>query len=144
MHGHLWCMKGVILPISESHYCQKPSIKFLIKRIYGLERDGSWRIPIYLFSACKKPSSSFCSRDHMVWKEMLKIPKWLFSAWPSLVFEWDDFLCFLSLRFAIRPSSRFWSREYMVWKEMVVEEFHCGCLIHGLLWCVNGMIFGAS
>ena len=29
----------------------------------------------------------------MVWKEMLvkKIPRWLLSAWPSLMCEWDVF-----------------------------------------------------
>ena len=30
-------MNGVILAISESPFCGKPSIKFLLKKIYGLE-----------------------------------------------------------------------------------------------------------
>ena len=53
---------GVILAFSESPHCKKPSINFLIKSIYGLEEDVGWRIP-----------------------------RCLFSAWPSLMSEWDDF-----------------------------------------------------
>ena len=37
MHGHPRCVNGMFLAISESPYCSKPSIKFLFKRIYGLE-----------------------------------------------------------------------------------------------------------
>ena len=62
VHGHLWCVKGVILAISESPYCWKPSINFLFKRIHGLEEDVGWNIP-----------------------------RWLFSAWPSLMCESDVF-----------------------------------------------------
>ena len=36
--GDHWYTNG-ILAISESPCCQKPSIKFLLKRIYGLEED---------------------------------------------------------------------------------------------------------
>ena len=39
VHGHLGCVNGVILAISESQYCWKPSINFLFKRIYGLKED---------------------------------------------------------------------------------------------------------
>ena len=39
VHGHLSCATGVIFLISKSPYCWKPSINFLIKRIYGLEED---------------------------------------------------------------------------------------------------------
>ena len=39
-------------------------LKFLRKRLCGLEEDVDWRIP-----------------------------RWLFSAWPSLMCEWDD-LCY--------------------------------------------------
>ena len=49
-------MNGVILAISESPYFRKPSINFLIKRIYGLKK--------------------------MLVEE--RIPRWLFSAWPSV------------------------------------------------------------
>ena len=110
MHGHLWCVNGVIFAISESLYWPKPSIKFLPKRIYGLEKDVGWKI--------------------------LK--------WPSLICEWDDFCCFWV---AIMPEAflKFLlKRIYMVWKEMVVEEFQDGCLVHGHLWCVNGVIFAIS
>ena len=34
--GNLWYANGITLAISESPYCQKPLIKFLLKRIYGL------------------------------------------------------------------------------------------------------------
>ena len=37
--GNLSCANGMILATSESPCCQKPSIKFLLKRIYGLEED---------------------------------------------------------------------------------------------------------
>ena len=39
VHGHLWCVNGVIFDISESPYCWKPSIEFLMKSKYGLEED---------------------------------------------------------------------------------------------------------
>ena len=45
VHGYLSCVNGVILTISESQYCRKPSINFLIKRIFGLEEDVSCRTP---------------------------------------------------------------------------------------------------
>ena len=43
----------------------KAFLKFLLKRIYGLEGDGGWRIP-----------------------------RWLSSTWPSLMSEWGDFSYF--------------------------------------------------
>ena len=59
--GYLWYANGMILAISESPCCGKPSTKFLLKIIYGLEDDDGWRIP-----------------------------RWLFSARQSLVCKWDD------------------------------------------------------
>ena len=41
VHGYLSCVNGVILATSESQYCRKPSINFLIKRIFHLEEDVS-------------------------------------------------------------------------------------------------------
>ena len=38
VHGHLWWVNGVSLAIYESPSYNKPSIKFLLKRIYGLEK----------------------------------------------------------------------------------------------------------
>ena len=32
----------------------------------------------------------------------------------------------------------------MVWKKLLVEEFQDGCLMHGHLLCMNGMIFAIS
>ena len=37
--GYLWYANGVILVISESPFCRKFFIMFLIKRIYGLKED---------------------------------------------------------------------------------------------------------
>ena len=65
VHSHLWCENGVILAFSEPPYCRKPSINLLITSIYGLEEDVGWRIS-----------------------------RWLFSAWPFLMCEWDDFCYF--------------------------------------------------
>ena len=53
------------LAISEYPICRKPFIKFLFKRIYGLKEDVVWRIP-----------------------------RWLFSTWPSLMCERGDFRYF--------------------------------------------------
>ena len=35
--GNLWYAIGMILAVSESKCCMTPSIKILLKRIYGLE-----------------------------------------------------------------------------------------------------------
>ena len=89
--GHLWYVNGMILAISESPCCWKPSIKFLLKRIYGLE-DVGWRIP-----------------------------RWLFRTRPSLIFEWDyfsysEFLCCLThpIIFFLK---RIYGLEEMLFKE---------------------------
>ena len=37
--GNFWYANGMILATSESPCCMEPSIKFLLKRIYGLEED---------------------------------------------------------------------------------------------------------
>ena len=37
--GNFWYANGMILAISKSPCCQKPPIKFLPKRIYGLEDE---------------------------------------------------------------------------------------------------------
>ena len=70
VHGHFWCVNGVIIVISESPYCWKPSINLIFKRIYGLEEDVGW-----------------------------KIPRWLFSAWPPLMCEWDVFCYFWEIHY---------------------------------------------
>ena len=41
VHGHLWCVNGVILAILSLHVAGSLNIKFLLKRIYGLEEDVS-------------------------------------------------------------------------------------------------------
>ena len=115
VHGHIWCANGVILAISESPYCWKPSINFLFKRIYGFIRR------------------CWLKNSKMALKCMAIFDVWM--GWYYL---------FLSLQIARSLPSSFWSREYMVWKEMVVEESQYICLVHGLLWCVNGIIFAFS
>ena len=39
--GNLWYANGMILAVSKPPCCTKPSTKFLLKRIYGLEEDIS-------------------------------------------------------------------------------------------------------
>ena len=157
MLGNLWYANEMILATSESPCCWKPSIKFLLKRTYGLKEDVGWSNPRWLFgvwlsliceygdcnyseslcclrhpikfllkriygleevlfkeqqSGCKDLGhlwflnrmillilslhvawclpSGFCSREYMGWKKLFKkIPRRLFSAWPSLVSEWE-------------------------------------------------------
>ena len=117
--GNLWYTNGMILAISKSKICcMKPSIKFLLKRIYGLKEDVGLRIPRWLFSArqsliCKWdglnisespccPKPSFYSKGYMVWKMLV--------GW------------FLSLHVAKSLQLSFYSRGYMVWKKVMVEE----------------------
>ena len=61
MLGNLCYANGMILATSESPCCWKPSIKFLLKRIYRFEEDGGRRIS-----------------------------RWLFNARQSLICKWDD------------------------------------------------------
>ena len=68
--GNLSYSNGMISAVSEPLCSMKPSIKFLIKRIYGLEEDNVWRIPKWLFSACQ---SSICKWHDLsyFWVSML-------------------------------------------------------------------------
>ena len=52
MMDPLWHLNGMISAVADPLCCMKPSIMFLIKRIYGLEEDIGWRIPKWLFSTC--------------------------------------------------------------------------------------------
>ena len=93
--------------------CRKPSIKFLLKRIYDLQEDVGWRKTRWLFSArqslickwddlnisespcCPKPSTKFLLKriyglEDVGWR----IPRWLFSARQSLICKWYDFSYF--------------------------------------------------
>ena len=114
VHDHLWCVNGVILAISESPYCWKLSINFLIKRIYGFRRR------------------CWLKNSKMAVKCMA-----IFDVWIGC------FLLFLSNPLCQKTSS-FCSREYMVWKEMVVEKFKYGYLVHGHHWWVKGVILAIS
>ena len=130
-----------------------PSIRFLLKRIYGLE-EVVWKIPRRLFSAWPSlvsewnersiSESHFCLtnpikfllmrtyslEEDIVWR----ISRWLFSWWPSLISE----QILVSILPWILPSV-FCSRENMGLK-MLFEEFQDGYLVHGHLWYLNGKI----
>ena len=69
--GNLWYANGMISGTSESPCYRMPSIKFLLKRIYGLEEDVGWRIPRWLFSARQ---SLVCKWDNLsyFWVSMLQ------------------------------------------------------------------------
>ena len=93
----------------ESPGCMMHSIKFLLKRIYGLE-EVVWKIPRRLFIAWPSLISEWNKRsiskslsgltysinfllmrrygfeEHVVWR----ISRWLFSGWPSMITEWND------------------------------------------------------
>ena len=101
----------MILAISESPCCMKPSIKFLLNRKDGLDEDIGWRIP-----------------------------KLLFSAIQSLICKWDDFSCFWvsMLHEAFHQVSAQEDRWFGRW--WCFEEFQNGCLVLGNLWYANGMI----
>ena len=133
-------------------------LKFLLKRIYGLKEDVGWRISWWLFSAwpslmckcgdfaisespyCGTPSINFTLKRIYGLEEDVgwRIPKWLCSAWLSLM--WDRMIYAIS-PCCQNPSSNICARDYMVRKEMVDEEFKDGWIVHGHLWCVNGVIF---
>ena len=84
--GNLWYANGMILATSESPCCMKPSIKFLLKRIYGLEEDVSWRIPRWLFSATQ---SLICKGDDLSYFWVSILPEAFFqvSAQEDIWFE---------------------------------------------------------
>ena len=86
MHGHL------IFAVSESPYCWKPSTKFLLKMIYGLEEDVGRRVP-----------------------------RCLFSAWPSLMSEWGAFSYSESLS-CRKPSIKLFLKRIYGLEEMFKEQ----------------------
>ena len=157
--GNLWYANGMILAISKPPYCTKLSIKFLLKRIYGLEEDVGWRIPRWLFSArqslickwddysyfwgscCLKPSIKFLLKRIYGLEEDVgwRIQKWLFSARQSLICKWDDYSYFWG-SCCPKPSIKFLLKRIYGLEEMLVEEFQDGCLVLGNLWYTNGMI----
>ena len=108
--GNLWCVNGMILAFSESPCCWKPSIKFVLKKIYGLEEDVGWRIS-----------------------------RWLFSAWPFLICDWDDFSFSESPSCLIHPI-KFLLETIFGLEDVVWIKYKEGCSVLGHLWFVNGMI----
>ena len=116
VHGHFWCVNGMIFAISKSPYCHKPSI-LLCSREYMVWmnmlveefQDGCFVLG-YLWYA--NGMILAISESPRYRKERL-------------------------------PSS-FCSKEYIVWKKLLVEEFQDGSLVHGHRWCVNEMILANS
>ena len=88
--GNLWYANGMILAIWVS-LLLRPSTKILLKRIYGLKEDVGWRIP-----------------------------RWLFSAWSSLICEYGIFSYSESLCWLRHPPS-FCSKDYMGWKRCFLK-----------------------
>ena len=117
--GNLWYANGMIIAISEGHdVAGRFSIKFLLKRIYGLEKDAGWIIQI-----------------------------WLYSARLSLIWKWDDYSYSYFWGSCCRKVFHQVSAQddiIMVWKKMLVEEFKDGCLVLGNLWYANEMIIAIS
>ena len=128
---------------SESPCCMMHPNKFLLKRIYGWEVFG--KIPRRLFSAwssfvskwnersiyqslfgLKHPIKFLLMRTYRLEEDFVwQISRLLFSSWPSwyLIYSEPPF-----------------SRGHMFLKKLL-EEFQDGCLMHGHLWYLNGMIW---
>ena len=124
--------------------------KFLLKRIYGLE-EVVWKIPRRLFSAwssfvskwnersiyeylfgLKHPIKFLLMRTYGLEEDVVRqISRLLFSSWPS----WYLNLIWASM------FAWFLTRGHMVLKKQLLEEFQDGCLMHGHLWYLNGMIW---
>ena len=99
----------MILAISESPCCWKPSIEFLLMSIYGLEdvykfQEGYlvhrhlWCVNrmIFAFSespCCRKPNIQFLLKRRYSMEEDVGwiIQRLILREWPSWMCEWDDF-----------------------------------------------------
>ena len=170
-HGHMWCVNGVSLAISESPWClnlpssffsreYKPSIKFLLKTIYCSE-DVGWKIAGWLFRAWPYVMCEWSEFSYF-WISMM--PKPSIKFFLKRIYGLEDveeiqdgclvqdhllYLSgmkepFLSLLLALRIQSGFCSRGHMVWRKTLFEKFQDGCIVHGHLWCVNGVILAIS
>ena len=133
----------------KSSRCMMTPIKFLLKRICGLE-EAVWKIPWRLFSACQsfvseRNERSIFGLTHPI-KFLLmrtyglevdavwRISRLLFSSWST----W--YLIKMSLFWASMLPG-FCSREHMVFKQKLFKEFQDGCFMHGHLWNLNGLIW---
>ena len=152
MLGKHWYANWMIETTSESLCCWKPTNKFLLKRINGLENVG-WRIPRWLLSTrqslvCKWNDFSYFwvsilpEASHQVsdqediwfkrsWLKNSKMAVWCWTLFDTFIGNIPAFLCYLSACWL--PSS-FCSRKYMNWKIMMFEEFLDGCLVLGSFW----------
>ena len=94
MLSRLWYHNGMILAFCVTHLLAVP-IKFLLKRIYGLEDDDVWIIP-----------------------------RWLLSAWPSSMCRWDDCSYSQSLCCLTHPTmfmlNRMYGMEEILFKEQTM------------------------
>ena len=139
--------------------CLLPPIKFLLKKVYGLEDDDVWRILRWLFSAkksliangmvlaisespcCLKLSIKFLLKKIYGLEEDVgwRIPRWLFSDWPSLICEWGDLSYSESLCCLTHPTKILFKRRYGL-EEMLFKEQQDCCKVLGHLRYLNGMI----
>ena len=140
----------MIFTYSESPCCMMHPKNFLLKRIYGLE-EVVWKIPKRLFSAwpsfvskwnersiyesffgLKPPITFLLIRTYGLEEDgVWQISRLLFSSWPSWYLIYSEPPCL--------PG--FCSRGHMVLKKKLLEEFQDGCLMHGHLWYLTGMIW---
>ena len=136
--------------------CLLPPIKFLLKRVYGLEDNDVWRIPRWLFSAkksliangmvlaisesplCLKLSIKFLLKKIYGLEEDVgwKIPRWLFSDWPSLICEWGDLSYSESLCCLTHPTKFLLKRIYGL-EEMLFKEQQDGWIWKISIWLVT-------
>ena len=122
--------------ISQSQCCRTPSIRYLLKVIYGLE-EVVWKIPKRLFSAwpslvsgwnersiskslfgLKHPVKFLLIRTYSLEEGVFwRIERWLFSGWPpSLISEWND-LSNAGSPFCLEYSHQFSAQEKIwVWR----------------------------
>ena len=66
---------------------------------------------------------TYCLEEHVK-----RITRLLFSGWPSLISEYNDFICSESLCCLVSAQEGI-----MVLKKKLFEDFQHGCLVHGHL-----------
>ena len=109
MLSRLWYHNGMILAFCVTYLLAAP-IKFLLKRIYGLEDD-----------------------------DVRIIPRWLFSAWPSSMCGWVDCSYSESLCCLTHPTmfmlNRIYGMEEMLFKEQIMPVKFLTIVDFWVEWC---------
>ena len=141
----------MVSAIAESPCCGKPFIKFLFKRMYGLEDYVDWRIPrlllmhghllcvngmilaILSFSKARRIPPSFLSIEYMGWKRCcLKDNKMPVKFWTIFDF-WMDFFYFSWVSILHDAPIKFLLKRIYGLDEVVLK-FHEGCLLPWPSW----------